>query len=69
MATVCKEFTRLAAAVLDKTEKEMSTRQKRKQERDREKITKSERSKSVISSAKPASESSCMYLNRRSQHA
>lgn len=40
MATVCREFTRIATAVLDKTEKEMSARQKRKQERDREKIVK-----------------------------
>ncbi len=62
MATVCKEFTRLASAVLEKAEREMSTRQKRKQERDREKITKTERQKSVITSGKPSNEELGIYI-------
>lgn len=61
MTTVCKEFTRLATAVLDKTEREMSTRQKRKQERDRDKIIKSERQKSVINSGKPQNDDTGMH--------
>lgn len=40
MYHVCKEFEKIALRAIEAAEKDMGTRQKRKQERDREKVEK-----------------------------